>query len=215
MPIWNYRCIYHMTEASNWPSIQRSGLLSTSRLLDLAGLSGAERYAIERHQRLRSQLLPNGATIRDQRPIPPAALARCLTGDMKPEDWYAELNRRVFFWLDPKRLNRQRRASRRSPQIVLVIDADCLLSRYASAATLTAFNTGNARRKPARRGRQTFVPYARWRESGWVSEAAALETSCRPLSHAPVELAIPGAIEDILETVVLVRRLEVDEYLSL
>src|SRR6516164_1551849 len=98
MPIWNYRCIYHMTEASNWPSIQRSGLLSTSRLLDLAGLSGAERYAIERHQRLRSQLLPNGATIRDQRPIPPAALARCLTGDMKPEDWYAELNRRVFFW---------------------------------------------------------------------------------------------------------------------
>ncbi len=43
-----YPRLYHMAEAAAWPSIQRHGLLSTSALLDLYGVAGAERARIER-----------------------------------------------------------------------------------------------------------------------------------------------------------------------
>lgn len=211
MPVWRYSRIYHMSDAANWQSIQRHGLLSASRLLDLAGLDGAERYELERRQRLQARRLPNGAVIRDQRPMPPAALARSLAGGLAPEDWYAEVNRRVFFWLDPQRLNRQRRACGGAAQIVMVVDADRLLSRHGRRAALTPFNTGNARRRAARRGRGTFVPYDRWLESGWAWEAAALGVAPRAPGHPPVELAIVAAVEDVLDLVVDVRRLEPGE----
>jgi hypothetical protein len=192
--------VYHMTEAVNWPMIEREGLLSTSRLLDLAGV--------------RSATLLNGAVIRDQTPMPPAALARCLRGGLTPEDWYAELNRRVFFWFDTERLNRQRRACGASAQIVVVIDAPAMLARHGGRATLTAFNTGNARRKPAPRGRATFVPYADWLESRWASEAAALGIRPRPRSHAPVEAAILDAVADVADFVVDIHRLAPGEFLD-
>jgi len=215
MLVWKHRCVYHLTQASNWPSIQQHGLLSTSTLLDLAGFEGSDRYEIERRQRLEGRTLPNGAVIRDQTPIPPAALTRCLANGLTPEDWYAELNGRVFFWLDHRRLNRQRRASRSLLQMVLVVDADALLFRYARSAALTPFNTGNARRRPARRGRETFVPYDEWRESGWFSEAKGLRTKLRASSHKPVELTIREAVGDIMDFVIEVRQLGKDEYLAL
>jgi hypothetical protein len=215
MPVWKHSRIYHMTDASNWPSIQQHGLLSTSRLLNLAGLDGDERYDLERRQRLRALRLPNGALIRDQLPMSPAALSVCLASGLAPEDWYLELNRRVFFWLDRGRLNRHRHACDSSPQIVLIVDAHHLLSGYLEQAALTPFNTGNARRRPARRGRETFVPFDKWKESGWSWEAAALRTPLRPSSHPPVELAIADAVKDILDFVVEVRRLDPGEYLLL
>ena len=215
LPVWKHSRIYHMTEASNWTSIRHHGLLSTSRLLNLAGLDGDERYDLERRQRLRARQLSNGAVIRDQLPVSPAALERCLASGLVPEDWYVELNRRAFFWLDPRRLNRQRRACGSSPQIVLTVDAHCLLSRYARRAALTPINTGNARRSPARRGRETFVPFDKWRESGWSWEAAALQTPLRSPSHPPVELAIADGVEDVLDFVVDVRRLDAGEYFLL
>ena len=143
------------------------------------------------------------------------ALERCLASRLVPEDWYVELNSRVFFWLDPRRLNRQRRACGSSPQIVLTVDAHRLLSTYARRAALTPFNTGNARRSPARRGRETFVPFDKWRESGWSWEAAALQTALRSPSHPPVELAIADGVEDVLDFVVDVRRLDAGEYFLL
>ncbi len=215
MPVWKHSRIYHMTDASNWPSIQQHGLLSTSRLLNLAGLDGDERYDLERRQRLRALRLPNGALIRDQLPMSPAALSVCLASGLLPEDWYLELNSRVFFWLDRGRLNRHRHACDSSPQIVLIVDAHHLLSGYLEQAALTPFNTGNARRRPARRGRETFVPFDKWKESGWSWEAAALRTPLRPSSHPPVELAITDAVKDVLDFVVEVRRLDPGEHLLL
>ncbi len=215
MPVWKHSRIYHMTDASNWPSIQQHGLLSTTRLLNLAGLDGDERYDLERRQRLRALRLPNGALIRDQLPMSPAALSVCLASGLLPEDWYLELNSRVFFWLDRGRLNRHRHACDSSPQIVLIVDAHHLLSGYLEQAALTPFNTGNARRRPARRGRETFVPFDKWKESGWSWEAAALRTPLRPSSHPPVELAIADAVKDVLDFVVEVRRLDPGEYLLL
>src|SRR5262245_50346619 len=49
---------YHLAEATNWPFIQRDGLLSTSRLLSAAGLGDAERDCLLREQRKEHTALP-------------------------------------------------------------------------------------------------------------------------------------------------------------
>jgi hypothetical protein len=206
--------VYHLAEAENWASIQRHGLLSTSKLLDLAGATGEMRRAIERRQRTRSSKLPNGIIVRHQLPMPPAALLRCLAGGLAPEDWYALLNSGVFFWYDPDRLNRQRRACGPQTQIVMRIDAERMLERHADRAAVTPFNTGNARRFAARRSRATFVLLSDWRRSGWASEAKALGIKPRPRRHPPAELVVFDAVEDIFDFVIDIRRLEEGEVLK-
>ncbi|HTK86985.1 MAG TPA: hypothetical protein VL329_04600 [Nitrospiraceae bacterium] len=193
--------IFHLAEASNWPSIQRHGLLSTSALLDLAGVRGEKRAPFERRHRTVHTALPNGTHVRDQKPMFPQALARCVIG-MSPEDWYHVINSKVFFWLDPARVDRQRNACEPRPQIVLVVDTQQLVARYVKTVSLSPINTGNARRKPAVRGYSTFVPYGVWLQSGWSSEAAGVGTRGRARSHRPVELTIDGAVPDIMNMVV-------------
>ena len=193
--------IYHLAEAANWPSIQRHGLLSADRLMEVAGLTGADRNRLGRTQRLMHTELRNGAQIRDQRPMPPTALAHCLY-DMEPADWYEMINARVFFWLDVGRLNRQKAACEPRPQVVMAVDTAALVAAYEKQVAVTPINTGNARRKPARRGAATFVPLAEWTRSGWVSEAAALDIPPRRKSHQPVELTVIDAVPDIMRFVV-------------
>jgi hypothetical protein len=199
--------VLHLAEAANWPSIQRHGLLSTRTLLDLAGVQGEAGARFEREHRPNHILLPNGIHVRDQKPMPPQALARCLIG-MSPADWYQLLNAKVFFWLDADRVNRQRGACSSRPQVVLVVDAQHLLARHAERTALSPINSGNARRKPAIRGRNTFVPYAAWSETRWASEATGLGTRRRPRGHRPVELTVAGGVPDIMDMVVRVQRLE-------
>ena len=193
--------IYHLAEAANWQSIQRHGLLSTSALLDITALPKYERDRYEQQRRSNHTELPSGIQIRDQKPLPPQALVRCLVG-LTPSEWYQILNGKVFFWLDADRLNRQRRACEPRPQIVLIVDTERFLSRHAERIALSPINSGNARRRPAVRGKATFVPYAEWLESGWSSEARGLGTRCRTNSHRPVELTVEGSIRDTMEYVV-------------
>ena len=197
--------VYHLSGLENWPSIQRRGLLSARSLLDAAGLPGPRR-ARDVKQRTETLFLADGSAVGHQRPMPPEALARCLRGVL-PGEWYALLNRQVFFWLDPARLDRFQRAGGPSAQVLLTIDTKKLLSRYGESAYLTPINSGNARRAAATRGPASFVPYHRWREDRWDSEAAALGTRPRPRSHRPVELTIDVPIPDALEMVIEIRHL--------
>jgi hypothetical protein len=192
--------VYHLADAANWPSIQQHGLFSTSTLLDMAEMQGKEREQVERQQRTRAITLANGAMIRDQVPMPPTALERCLLG-MTPGEWYALLNTMVFFWPDRDRLNRMLKANGGRPQIIMIVDTQQLLAAYAEQAALAPINTGNARRKAAPRGRQTFVPYKTWVDSRWDSEAEALGTKLRPRNHPPAELTISGTVPDIMHFV--------------
>ncbi len=202
--------VYHLAEEANWPLIERLGLLPASELIARAGLSGADRDRLERSQRAGHTILPDGVAIRDQRPMPATALCACLVG-MEPADWYALVNARVFFWLDPDRLNRQHAACKARPQVVLTVDAEGLVRDYGHVAAVSPINSGNARRRPARRGAATFVPYATWVESGWASEAAALGTKERSRSHRPAELTIAGAIPDAMRYVLAATRLAAGE----
>ena len=198
--------VYHLAEASNWLSIQRYGLLSANNLFDLAGLRGSDRKQLEWQQRLQQVELPNGVQIRDQRPMPPVGLEACLVG-MTPGEWYGLINARVFFWLDTNRLNRQRAACEPRPQVVLTVDTAALVARYSKQLEVTPINTGNARRRPARRGPATFVPYAAWIKSGWASEAVALGIPERSRSSRPAELTVVGSIPDVTQFVVGVSEL--------
>ena len=198
--------IYHLAEASNLRSIEQSGLLSATRLIAASGLTEAERSCLEREQRRAHTQLPSGAQLRDQRPMSPRQLEACLVGLM-PADWYALLNARVFFWVDADRLNRQRAACESRMQVVLAIDTAGLVAAYRERVEVTPINTGNARRRPAPRGTATFVPYAKWLESGWANETQGLGTRPRRRSHQPVEITVRDAVPDTMRLVVSIFRL--------
>ncbi|MBE7198151.1 MAG: hypothetical protein INR70_10160 [Parafilimonas terrae] len=129
--------------------------------------------------------------------MPPSALSKCLTDGLEPEDWYELLNGKVFFWLDPKRLDRQRLACGAAPQFVLVVDAGRLLADYGATAAVAPINSGNAMRAAALRNRTTFVPYERWRAEGWADERIP-GVNPRPLHHRPVELVVSDAVPNIM-----------------
>jgi hypothetical protein len=188
-------------------------LLPATLLLQRFVRDDAERAALQQRQRPRHVVLTEGVEIRDQRPLPEAALSGCLV-DLTAAQWYAMLNDRVFFWIDPARVNRQLRACGTRPQVVLTIDTARLVAAYQAQVSVSPINTGNARRRPARRGTATFVPYTQWVDTGWASEAAALGTSPRRRSHAPVELTVIGAISDAARYIVDVSPLHAGGHFS-
>ncbi|MEA1672834.1 DUF7002 family protein [Nitrospirillum sp. BR 11163] len=159
--------LYHLAEEHNLPSIMAHGLLSTERLLDLAGITGAAHTAVLRNHRPDAMQLSANILVRDQRPMPPAALAKALDDGLTTSDWYALLNSFVFLWPDRDRLERQRIACGPRPQVILVFDGAALFDAFGDQALLSPINSGNARRRPARRGKDTFVPYSRWLRQGW------------------------------------------------
>lgn len=184
---------YHLADLRNWASIQARGLLSTQRLLELS--DGADRALLRQHRPL-GLTFANGAHIRDQSPMPIKSIQKALRSGVTPEDWFELLNSKIFFWLDPERLDRHRAACKNHAQIVLKIDATRLLAEYAPIASVSPINSGNAMRAAAPRNYSTFVPYEQWIESGWDKEDVP-GTPRRPRNHRPVELAITGAIPNI------------------
>ncbi len=171
--------LYHLAEAANLPSILKHGLLSTERLLELAGMSKSARKEFVWRHRPANVTVAEGITVRDQRPMPPTALASALDDGLEPGDWYALLNSFVFLWPNQERMERQRSACGDRPQAVLTFDAQALFDQFGDRAFLSPINSGNARRRPARRGRDTLMPYAAWAELGWPN---------RVRSHAPAEV---------------------------
>jgi hypothetical protein len=120
--------LYHLAEASNLASILQHGLMSTQGLLDFARIAKPRRDVLLRVHRPDNIRLSNGVVIRDQRPMPPAALMRALDDGLEPSDWYALLNSFVFLWPDPERMERQRRACSERPQVVLSRSTQMLCS---------------------------------------------------------------------------------------
>jgi hypothetical protein len=63
---------FHIVEAANWAHVRREGLMSARSLLAANGLPAVCGW------RPRNLTLPDGRLIRDQKPMRPADLARCL-----------------------------------------------------------------------------------------------------------------------------------------
>jgi uncharacterized protein DUF7002 len=196
---------FHIADAENWPSIRRSGLFSASRLIARDRLEGDAALPFAGH-RATGMRLPSGVLIRDQSPMPPEALRRCLDPGLTPQDWYDLVNSKVYFWLDRDRLERHLAACGARAQILVAVDLPALVERHGQAAFLTPFNVGNARRRPASRGRRSFVPMAAWLTDRWRSEAEPGRPP-RSASHPPAEIAIEDSVPDVMDFVLDARPL--------
>ena len=151
-----------MAEDGSWGSIQRIGLLSTSALLDKFEIAGERRQEIESSRRPEIVEIEHPelgtALVRDNKPMQEKTLERCLVG-MTPREWYETLNRRVFFWVDEKRLMKLlgAKAYRNRPHLVLDIDTAEMIRRYRNTVSLSPINSGATfTMKPAPRGPDTF-----------------------------------------------------------
>lgn len=190
--IGRYPRLFHMAHDGSWPSIAEHGLLSTSALLDLFRVNGEERRVIESEWRPESMALTQDglgqAVVRDQKPLRPNLLDRCLTDGMTPSRWYELLNRRVFFWLTEDNLNvlLHARAYRDQTQTVLTIDTAAMLERHLAETELSSINSGSILRGGALRGPRTFS-----------------SIGDHPTSRV-VELAVLGAVPDIRDLVIQV-----------
>lgn len=188
--------LYHMAESGSWPSICRHGLLSVTALLDLFEINGARRIRIERQRRPESVVIEHAvhgrAVIRDQKPLSDTALLKCLAG-MTPEEWYSSLNRRVFFWVSKKRVEKllQARAYRAQPHCVIVVDTAEFVRRYHDNIVLCPINSGSTIFKPQPRGRNTFLPISSYPFQYWSDRRGEL--------NAVVELAVDYAVRDASE----------------
>lgn len=187
--------LFHMTEAGSWPSIRRHGLLSTSALLDLFGLEGAARAAVEARRRPESVALAHPvhgrAVIRDNGPIDDAKLAKVLEDGLTPADWYRTLNARVFFWLSRRKLLNLlgARSYRRSAHDIIECDARRLVEAYRAEITLSPINSGAVLFAGApKRGAGTFLSIDNYPYAAWAKK--------RPKDGRVAELAVAGGVPD-------------------
>ena len=196
--IARFPLLFHMAHDGSWPSIQRRGLLSTSALLDLFEIHGPARDRIEsewRNETIEIRHPAHGrAFIRDQLPLRPVPLRRCLTPGTTASDWYRILNAHVFFWVDRPHLDAlvAARAYRDYPQTILTLDTGRLLARHLPEVRLSSINSGSIIRGGAMRGPGTFLP---------VSAVSGSRV---------VELCVLSAVRDVADVVLFVERREPD-----
>lgn len=155
-----YPQLYHMAERGTWESIQRRGLLSTSAVLDLFGLTGQARTQYERdHRKTMATVLPGSddfIVLRDQKPMPPGRLQTALTDGTTPAEWYQLINGKVFFWAERHRLIRLLNSYGEHEHDVLTVDTRSLVTAYAEQIRLCHMNSGNTWPIPHHRGKDIF-----------------------------------------------------------
>lgn len=201
-----YPRLYHMAEDGSLESIRARGLLSATALLDLYGIDGPRRFAIEQCRRpqnvvIRSDGLPD-AVIRDNKPMSDGPLEKCLQDGLLPSDWYRLLNGNTFFWLHKKRLWKLLggRAYRNLSHTVITLDTASLVNAHRERILLSPINSGATIMKPQPRGNGTFVPIAAYpydqRKRG------------RTVEDALVELVVPYSVPDIAEHMIAAHRIE-------
>ncbi len=193
--ISRYPTLYHMAEDESWDSIRKHGLLSTSALLDRFEIKGEQRRKIEAGRRPEIVTIEHPklgrALVRDNKPMQEKSLEKCLQ-EMTPREWYEHLNRRVFFWVEWKRLLKLlgAKAYRDRLHLVLEVDAAALLERHAERVTLSPINSGATfAMSPAQRGPGTFRRVAD-----------------HPEDEPIVELSVDYSVPDIADSILSVSR---------
>jgi hypothetical protein len=206
--IERYPRLFHMAELGTWESIKSRGLLSTSAVLDLFGIAGAARSALETQHRPEKVTVGNvaqGIVLRDQIPMAPGRLVQGLSDGLTPSDWYKLLNAKVFLWAREHRLVGLLRARhyRRLEHDVLTIQTSSLVEVYSEAIWLCPMNSGNTFPIPHPRGASTFRRIADYPTT----------SSGMPVKEI-VEVVVDHSIPDIAQHVVAVRRMRGDELIE-
>jgi hypothetical protein len=164
MFVRHYPLTFHVSLCPVPDLLLSNGLFSAAGLLELTASSEEQCKILLESQRQTTLRVLTGfgpAIINDQLPLPDKALAGCLTG-MLPREWCKELNERFFFFLTQERaLQFARVQMSKLPQKILVtLSTERLIRGREDAFELCHFNSGNALRKAAPRGRNSFIPIA-------------------------------------------------------
>lgn len=194
--------LYHMAHADSWDGIRKHGLRSTSALLDLFEINGAERQRIESLRRPKSVVIEHRvhgrAVIRDNIPMDDRGLERALTG-ITPKEWYELLNRKVFFWLTEERLSTLLSAGayRGREHCVLSIDTRALVERHERNISLSSMNSGCTKPFPHPRDRNLFQRIVEYPFEHFRRKKGGLR-------KAVVELTVDYMVPDLAEFVEVV-----------
>ena len=193
--------LYHVTEPGAHETVRRYGLLSTAVLLDLFEAPAQQRSMVLHTRRPHPVALSHPAhgraVLNDQRPLSMKALATCLDDGLTPSDWLGILNGKVFLWPDEKQLRRltQARANRGRKREILVFDTARIVEEGFDRLYLSPINTGNAMRRPARRGLSTFAPA---KDYGW-EKWRALRGRWDQVVEMAIDHSIPFAGDALMD----------------
>jgi hypothetical protein len=188
----HYPRVFHVSLCPRSSTIKSAGLFSAAGLLACSALSSEEREHILFSQRKTTLILQTdfGETVlNDQFPLPAKALLRCLNG-ISPQDWYAEMNERIFFFLneDKARSFGSVRADKLPARTLLCLNSKNLIAGLEDDFELCAFNSGNAMRRAVRRDRNSFQTIDKYplieraRKYGWHHAVSELSIRRRSLS---------------------------------
>ena len=188
--------VFHTMSATAWPSVQRHGLLSTQRLIDLFGLDATERDRLLRSPRKQSTVLSTPglppAVIRDQKPM--KFIAEKIDPSSSLAEYLTAINARVFFWASPERLDRLRQAKeyRTEDQVVLHVDTRALVERHGPRIELCRLNSGAVTQKnhPVR-GHRSWQPISDYPYDEYRRRHGR--------DGALVEVTVLDAVPDILD----------------
>jgi len=164
--ISKYPVLWHLAHADSWPSIEKHGLLSAQTLVRRWEVPAEERDRLLAQRRPAPVVLNHPdlgrAVLRDQLPLPETKLAPALTEGMTVAEWLRMLNSMVFFFPKEKGLQKLRAAYSSEPAVVIKLSTRSLLSVHEARVRLAGINTGYSQRKPAMRGRDTFLSVRRY-----------------------------------------------------
>lgn len=201
-----------MAEAGSWDNVQNHGLLSTSSLLDLYGIVGDQRFAIESAHRpecveISAENLPI-ATVRDQKPMSDKALARVLLDGLEPQQWYEILNSKVFFWSSKTKVINllKARAYRHKAHDVVQVNTRQLIDLYKDQIFLCPYNSGCTIMNPVTRGKGFFSRVKDFDFEYWRKK--------RGRQNAITEVCVEGGVPEIMKIVESVTRMQEDQELE-
>jgi hypothetical protein len=154
----HFPSLYHLTFASNLPSIRQHGLLSPQALAERYSFSPEECTAVlEQRRRCIQQL--HGVTLRDQHTAQESKMKSCLVGVTAPE-WITLLNSKVFFFVSKPKAAVLAKSYAAYDNLLLEIDTAALLSTHSSHASVCRIHSGAFLYNPRPRGRASFIPLA-------------------------------------------------------
>lgn len=147
--------LLHVTPKSNVAGITAAGLLPAAELARLAGIEPKTIVLRENHRVLAS---PHGAAqLSDQRAFlaGKAHEADFLDG-YTMESWAAQMDSRIFFW--PTRKDEGIADNLAADEALYTIDSEGFFDAFRPHISLAPIVSGNAERRPARRGPWLYVP---------------------------------------------------------
>jgi len=152
--------VFHVADASSWPSIQQLGLLTTASLLrrweEDPAVADTLLTRVRRHPHEMEHPDCGTAWIRDQARMTEAALEGALDDGLSVSDWCLLLNSQVYFFPSRTAAQTLLKAYAPRPQVMVALRTTSLVREYGDLFRLAGMNAGSTSRVPKRRGRGTF-----------------------------------------------------------